>query len=118
MFSLIKSLFKSKKADKKEGNKDDYLFVYTHNESVYADGIDGKRKDGTVFFHFYETPDGKKKIEYSVTLPVSDKMLRDFVIRSEYYNTVCRKWLSGRIVAEIPSYEDAKSEDLIEKLKK
>lgn len=120
MFSWAKSFFQKRKninnekSSTKEGN---YLLVYTKSERVSLCNPGNDAEHGEVFYHFFENPEHKRYMEFSTTLHGADVLLNEYVQRSTFYNTVCKKWLSGRFVSEIPSYEDAKSEDVIEKLK-
>jgi hypothetical protein len=71
-----------------------------------------KRKDVTVFVHFYESNKGNRKIDLGCSLSdAEDQMLERYIKTTQLYQVRLVRWLSGRLDPEIPTYNQIGEED-------
>lgn len=75
-------------------------------------------ESGVIYMHLYESNKGKRKIENNTTLKAdNNKMVDDYVKRTDVYNTQIYRWLNGRRDPAIPTYNQIPEEETAEALR-
>ena len=88
------------------GPKEDWRLVYTITLDVKSTL---SQKEGKLYFHFFESNKGNRKVEYESTIS-NDRLEEKAKKFSEYHEKVY-PWLKGRLDPDIPRYSQIPEEE-------
>ncbi len=79
--------------------------------------INKAEADGKFYYHLFEAQTGARKVTFTCTFVLSHDALKAVGEKFDDYHNVVYPWLHGRVNLDIPTYSQAKQDDLATVLK-
>ncbi len=88
-----------------------------HNNVIHIDR-DKKETNQIVYYHLFESDEGKRKVKYDISYFYSSPVpLKTMAQRYKIYQEKIYRWEEGRLDPDIPTYDQIPEEDTANVLK-